>query len=142
MTPITGHSMTSAAIGVFVLWFGFDAGSTMAADWGAIGHIALTTNTAAAAGAVAATLFAWILFGKPDLTMPLNGGGAGLVVITAPCVFVSVGSAIIIGLVGGILVVASVLFFDRIRIDDPVGAISAHLTWGIWGTLAVGLFAQ
>ena len=145
VNPIPGHSITSATIGVFVLWFGwfgFNPGSTMAADWGAIGHIALTTNTAAAAGVVAATLFTWVRFGKPDLTMALNGGIAGLVAITAPCAFVSVGSSIIIGLLAGVLVVLSVLFFDRIRIDDPVGAISAHLTCGIWGTLAVGLFAQ
>jgi Amt family ammonium transporter len=143
--PIPGHSIALATIGVFVLWFGwfgFNPGSTMAADWTAIGHIALTTNTAAAAGAVAATLFAWIVLGKPDLTMALNGGIAGLVAITAPCAFVSVGSAIIIGLIAGVLVVSSVLFFDRIKVDDPVGAISAHLTCGIWGTLAVGLFAQ
>ena len=143
--PIPGHSITSATVGVFVLWFGwfgFNPGSTMAADWGAIGHIALTTNTAAAAGVVAATLFAWLVLGKPDLTMALNGGIAGLVAITAPCAFVSVGSSIIIGVVAGTLVVVSVLFFDRIRIDDPVGAISAHLTCGVWGTLALGLFAQ
>lgn len=123
-------------------WFGFNPGSTMAADWGSIGHIAVTTNTAAAAGVVAATLFAWVFLGKPDLTMALNGGIAGLVAITAPCAFVSVGSSIFIGLVAGTLVVLSVLFFDRIRVDDPVGAISAHLICGIWGTLAVGLFAQ
>ena len=145
INPIPGHSLTSATLGVFILWFGwfgFNPGSTMAADWGAIGHIALTTNTAAATGVVAATLLAWVLFGKPDLTMAINGGIAGLVGITAPCAFVSVGSSIIIGLVAGVLVILSVLFFDRIRIDDPVGAISAHLTCGIWGTLAVGLFAQ
>ncbi len=145
VSPIPGHSIALATLGVFVLWFGwfgFNPGSTMAADWGSIGHIALTTNTAAAAGVVAATLFAWIVLGKPDLTMALNGGIAGLVAITAPCAFVSVGSAIIIGLAAGVLVVSSVLFFDRIRVDDPVGAISAHLTCGIWGTLAVGLFAQ
>lgn len=145
INPIPGHSITSATLGVFVLWFGwfgFNPGSTMAADWGAIGHIALTTNTAAAAGVVAATLLTWVRFGKPDLTMAINGGIAGLVAITAPCAFVSVGSSIFIGLVAGVLVVLSVLFFDRIRIDDPVGAISAHLTCGIWGTLAVGLFAQ
>ena len=145
VSPIPGHSIALATLGVFVLWFGwfgFNPGSTMAADWGSIGHIALTTNSAAAAGVVAATLFAWIVLGKPDLTMALNGGIAGLVAITAPCAFVSVGSAILIGLVAGVLVVSSVLFFDRIKVDDPVGAISAHLTCGIWGTLAVGLFAQ
>ncbi len=145
INPIPGHSLTSATIGVFVLWFGwfgFNPGSTMAADWGAIAHIATTTNTAAAAAVIAATFTAWLLLGKPDLTMSINGGVAGLVAITAPCAFVSVGSSIIIGLVAGILVVLSVLFFDRIRIDDPVGAISAHLTCGVWGTLSVGLFAQ
>lgn len=145
INPIPGHSIALSTLGVFVLWFGwfgFNPGSTMAADWRAIGHIAVTTNTAAAAGAVAATVFAWIFLGKPDLTMALNGGIAGLVAITAPCAFVSVGSAMLIGLIAGVLVVLSVLFFDRIRVDDPVGAISAHLTCGIWGTLALGLFAQ
>ena len=145
INPIPGHSLTSATIGVFVLWFGwfgFNPGSTMAADWGAIGHIATTTNTAAASAVIAATFTAWLLLGKPDLTMSLNGGVAGLVAITAPCAFVSIGSSVIIGLIAGFLVVVSVLFFDRIRVDDPVGAISAHLSCGIWGTLALGLFAQ
>ena len=145
INPIPGHSMTSATLGVFILWFGwfgFNPGSTMGADWGAIGHIAATTNTAAAAAVIAATFTAWVLLGKPDLTMALNGGVAGLVAITAPCAFVSLGSSLAIGLVAGILVVLSVLAFDRIKVDDPVGAISAHLTCGIWGTLAVGLFAQ
>ncbi len=142
---IPGHNITSATTGLFILWFGwfgFNPGSTMAADWGAIGHIATTTNTSAAAGVVAATLTAWMFWGKPDLTISINGAIAGLVAITAPCAFVSVGSSLIIGLVAGILVVLSVLFFDRIHIDDPVGAISAHLTCGIWGTISVGLFAQ
>jgi len=145
INPIPGHSLTSATLGVFILWFGwfgFNPGSTMGADWGAIGHIAATTNTAAAAAVISATFTAWILLGKPDLTMALNGGVAGLVAITAPCAFVSLGSSLAIGLVAGILVVLSVLFFDRIKVDDPVGAISAHLTCGVWGTLAVGLFAQ
>jgi Amt family ammonium transporter len=145
INPIPGHNMTSAALGVFILWFGwfgFNPGSTMGADWGAIGHIAATTNTAAAAGVIAATFTAWVLLGKPDLTMALNGGVAGLVAITAPCAFVSLGSSLAIGLVAGILVVLSVLFFDRIKVDDPVGAVSAHLTCGAWGTIAVGLFAQ
>ena len=91
---------------------------------------------------ISATFTAWILLGKPDLTMALNGGVAGLVAITAPCAFVSLGSSLAIGLVAGVLVVLSVLAFDRIKVDDPVGAISAHLTCGVWGTLAVGLFAQ
>ncbi|MFQ5741709.1 MAG: ammonium transporter, partial [Acidobacteriota bacterium] len=145
INPIPGHNMSSATLGVFILWFGwfgFNPGSTMAADWGAIGHIAATTNTAAAAAVISATFTAWVLLGKPDLTMALNGGVAGLVAITAPCAFVSLGSSLAIGLVAGILVVLSVLFFDRIKVDDPVGAISAHLTCGAWGTLAIGLFAE
>ncbi len=143
--PIPGHSIPLATIGTFVLWFGwfgFNPGSTMAADWAAIARIAVTTNTAAAGGAVAASLAAWLLLGKPDLTMILNGSLAGLVAITAPCAFVSVGSSLIIGLVAGLLVVLSVLFFDRVRVDDPVGAISVHLVCGMFGTLALGLFAQ
>ncbi len=145
INPIPGHSIALATLGMFVLWFGwfgFNPGSTMAADWSAIGRIAVTTNTAAAGGAVAAALTAWMLLGKPDLTMILNGALAGLVAITAPCAFVSVPSSLIIGLAGGVLVVLAVLFFDRVRIDDPVGAISVHLVCGVFGTLAVGLFAQ
>lgn len=145
INPIPGHNITAATIGTFVLWFGwfgFNPGSTMAADWNAIGRIAVTTNTAAAAGAVAASIMAWIFLGKPDLSMILNGSLAGLVAITAPCAFVSVPSSLIIGIVAGVLVVVSVLFFDRIKVDDPVGAISVHLVNGAFGTLAVGLFAQ
>ena len=143
--PIPGHSIALGTLGVFVLWFGwfgFNPGSAMAADPGAIARIAVTTNTAAAGAAVAASVTAWLLLGKPDLTMILNGGLAGLVAITAPCAFVSVPSSLIIGLLAGVLVVLSVLFFDRIKIDDPVGAISVHLVCGAFGTLAVGLFAQ
>ena len=143
--PIPGHNIALATLGTFVLWFGwfgFNPGSTMAADWADIARIAVTTNTAAAGGAVAASLTAWILLKKPDLTMILNGSLAGLVAITAPCAFVSVPSSLIIGVVAGILVVLSVLFFDRVKVDDPVGAISVHLVGGIFGTLAVGLFAQ
>ena len=143
--PIPGHSIALGTIGVFVLWFGwfgFNPGSTMAADPGAIARIAVTTNTAAAGGAVAASLAAWLLLGKPDLTMILNGALAGLVAITAPCAFVSAPSSLIIGLIAGVLVVGSVLFFDRLKVDDPVGAISVHLVCGAFGTVAVGLFAQ
>ncbi len=145
VTPIPGHSMTSATLGTFVLWFGwfgFNPGSTMAADWNAIARIATTTNTAAAAAAVSASIAAWLLLKKPDLTMILNGALAGLVAITAPCAFVSVGSSLIIGLGAGVLVVLSVLFFDRIKVDDPVGAISVHLAGGVYGTLMLGLLAQ
>lgn len=143
--PLPGHSLALATIGVFVLWFGwfgFNPGSTMAADAGAIGRIAVATNTAAAAAAITASLTAWILLGKPDLSMILNGGLAGLVAITAPCAFVSIPSSLVIGLIAGVLVVLSVLFFDKVKIDDPVGAISVHLVCGIFGTISVGLFAQ
>ena len=143
--PIPGHSMTSATVGVFVLWFGwfgFNPGSTMGADWASIAHIAVTTNTAAATASISALLTMWIVAGKPDLSMTLNGGLAGLVAITAPCAFVSVGSAFLIGILAGILVVFSVFFFDRIKIDDPVGAVSVHMANGVWGTIALGLFAD
>jgi Amt family ammonium transporter len=143
--PLPGHSMTSATLGVFVLWFGwfgFNPGSTMAADAAAIGRIAVATNTAAAAAAIAASVTAWLLLGKPDLSMMLNGALAGLVAITAPCAFVSIESSLIIGLIAGFLVVVAVLFFDKIKIDDPVGATSVHLVCGVFGTLCVGLFAQ
>jgi Amt family ammonium transporter len=143
--PIPGHSLTSATLGVFVLWFGwfgFNPGSTMAADWASIAHIAVTTNTAAATASISALLMMWWVGGKPDLSMTLNGGLAGLVAITAGCAFVSVGSAFVIGVLAGILVVSSVMFFDRIKIDDPVGAVSVHMANGVWGTFAVGLFAN
>jgi Amt family ammonium transporter len=143
--PLPGHSIALATIGVFVLWFGwfgFNPGSTMAADAGAIGRIAVATNTAAAAAAISASITAWMLLGKPDLTMILNGALAGLVAITAACAFVSIPSSLVIGLVAGVLVVVSVLFFDKIKIDDPVGATSVHLVCGIFGTICVGLFAQ
>jgi Amt family ammonium transporter len=142
---IPGHNMTSAAIGVFVLWFGwfgFNPGSTMAADGASIAHIAVTTNVAAAAGTLSSMITAWIFLKKPDLGITLNGSLAGLVAITAPCAFVSVPSALIIGLVSGVLVVGAVLFFDRIRIDDPVGATAVHLANGVFGTIALGLFAD
>jgi Amt family ammonium transporter len=142
---IPGHNLALATIGTFILWFGwfgFNPGSTMAADAGAIAHIAVTTNTAAAGAIITATITSWLLLGKPDLGMTLNGCLAGLVAITAPCAFVSVGSALIIGLIAGVLVVLAVMMFDRLRLDDPVGALSVHLVNGIFGTLCVGLFAQ
>jgi Amt family ammonium transporter len=145
VNPIPGHNMTAATIGVFVLWlgwFGFNPGSTMAADAKAIAHICVTTNTAAAAASLSALVTAILLLGKPDLSMILNGCLAGLVAITAPCAWVSVESSLIIGLIAGVLVVVAVLFFDRVQIDDPVGALSVHLVNGIWGTLAIGLFAN
>ncbi len=146
VNPIYGHNMSMVTLGGLVLWFGwfgFNPGSTMGVgDGRAIAHVAVTTNIAAAAAILGATVTAWILQGKPDLSMIVNGALAGLVAITAPCAFVGVGSAAIIGLIAGILVVFAVSFFDRLHIDDPVGALSVHLVNGIFGTLAVGLFAQ
>ena len=145
VSPIPGHNMLAAMLGCFILWlgwFGFNPGSTMAAIPGDIAHIAVTTNMAAASGLIVATLMAWKLLGKPDLSMTLNGALAGLVAITAPCAFVTVPASIMIGSIAGALVVLAVLFFDRLKIDDPVGALSVHLVNGIWGTLALGLFAK
>ena len=145
INPIPGHNLSMATLGTFVLWFGwfgFNPGSTMSADPIAISHVAITTNMAAAMAIISATLLSWVLLGKPDLGMTLNGCLAGLVAITAPCAFVSVSSSLIIGFIAGILVVLAVVFFDKIRIDDPVGALSVHLVNGIFGTICVGLFAQ
>jgi Amt family ammonium transporter len=111
-------------------------------DGSAIAHIIVTTNISAALGALSATAVGWLLLKKPDLGMILNGTLAGLVGITAPCAVVTVEASAIIGLVAGALVVLSVLFFDKIKIDDPVGAISVHLVNGIWGTLAVAIFGN
>lgn len=146
MKPIPGHNLSLATLGVFILWlgwFGFNPGSTMSAgDGSAISHVFVTTNTAAVAAIITSMLTAWLMLKKPDLTMILNGCLAGLVAITAPCAFVTVKASIVIGAVAGVLVVLSVIFFDRIKIDDPVGALSVHLVNGIWGTLALGIFAD
>ncbi len=143
---IPGHNLSIATLGCLILWigwFGFNPGSTMSVgDGSAIAHIALTTNLGAAAGAVSATVTAWLVFGKPDLSMIINGILAGLVAVTAGCAFYGYVPAVVIGLIGGIIVVFSVIFFDKIGIDDPVGAISVHLVNGSWGTLAVGIFGQ
>jgi Amt family ammonium transporter len=143
---IAGHNLPLVMIGVFILWFGwygFNAGSTLGmSDPYVVGRVALNTTLAPAAGAIAAMLTAWLKFGKPDLTIALNGSLAGLVGITAPCMVVDFGAAIAIGLVAGILVVYGVIWLNAIRIDDPVGAIPVHGLCGIWGTLAVGLFGQ
>jgi len=143
---IPGHNIPLASLGVFILWFGwfgFNAGSTTSGTNLSIATIAVTTNLAAAAGAILAMYTTWIKFGKPDTSMALNGALAGLVAITAPCASVSPLSAIIIGAVAGILVVFSVEFIDKVlHVDDPVGAISVHGVCGAWGTLSVGLFAQ
>lgn len=144
ISAIPGHNMTAATIGCLILWFGwfgFNPGSTMGVDALAIAEIALTTNTAAAMGALVATAVAWIVLGKPDLGMTLNGCLAGLVAVTAPCAFITVPASALIGAIAGVLVVFGVLFFDKIRADDPVGATSVHLLNGVFGTLCVGLFA-
>ncbi len=143
ISPIPGHNMALATLGALILWlgwFGFNPGSTMEANPIKIAHIALTTAMAASVGMVVSCLYAWLRIGKPDLTMIINGSLAGLVSITAPCDNVSILGSVVIGGIAGFIVVESVLFFDRIRIDDPVGAISVHLINGVWGTLAVGLF--
>ncbi|MBT5094992.1 MAG: ammonium transporter, partial [Halobacteriovoraceae bacterium] len=131
------------ALGVFILWFGwfgFNAGSTTVGDL-SIGRIAITTNLAGSMGALAAMITSWLLFKKPEPTMTLNGALAGLVSITAGCATTTPLGAMAIGLVGGVLVVFSVLFVERVlRVDDPVGAISVHGVCGAWGTLACGLF--
>ncbi len=140
--PILGHNLSLAALGVFILWFGwfgFNPGSTTTADK-SIALIFVNTNLAAAAGAILAMITSWIKFGKPEIGMTLNGALAGLVGITAPCATVSPTSALAIGAVAGILVVFSVLFFDKLMIDDPVGAIAVHGVGGAWGTLAAGIF--
>ena len=140
--PILGHNMPLAALGVFILWlgwFGFNPGSTTAANKD-IAMIFVNTNLAAAAGCVLAMFTSWAKFGKPEIGMSLNGALAGLVAITSPCASVSPFSSVIIGAIAGVIVVMAVLFFDRIRIDDPVGAISVHGVCGAWGTLAAGIF--
>ncbi len=145
VNAIPGHSITLAILGVFILWFGwfgFNPGSTVAGTDLSIATIAVTTNLAAAAGAILAMIVTWLKFGKPDVGMTGNGAIAGLVAITAPCAVVSPLSAIIIGAIAGIVVVFAVEFFDRIRVDDPVGAISVHGVCGAFGTLSAGLFAE
>ncbi len=141
---IPGHSLTLAALGVFILWlgwFGFNPGSTTAATTD-IARIAVNTNLSAAAGAVLAMFTSWAILKKPELGMSLNGALAGLVGITAACANVSPASSVAIGAIAGVLVVLSVLFFDRIKVDDPVGAISVHGVCGAWGTLAAAIFNE
>ena len=143
--PIFPHSMPLATIGVFLLWFGwfgFNGGSVLSADAGAISMVFVTTTIAGAAGVVGAMIATNFLLKHLDLTMVLNGALAGLVGITAGADQMSVLDAAAIGLVAGLLVVSSVLLLDKLEIDDPVGAISVHLVCGIWGTLAVGLFGS
>jgi Amt family ammonium transporter len=142
--PIPGHNMTSAALGVLILWlgwFGFNPGSTMAAmDGTAISHVLVNTNMGAVFGTLGATITAWVLLKKPDLSMILNGCLAGLVAITAPCAFVTITSGCIIGFIAGVIAVLAVIFFDKMKLDDPVGALAVHLVNGVFGTIALGLF--
>lgn len=143
--PIPGHNMPLATIGVFLLWlgwFGFNGGSVLSADPGATSRTLMTTCVAAAAGGLGAMFTSWFVSKKPDLSMGLNGILAGLVGITAGADQMYMWSALSIGAIAGIIVVYSVMFFDKIKIDDPVGAISVHLVCGIWGTLAVGIFGD
>jgi Amt family ammonium transporter len=143
---IPGHNIPLAMLGVFLLWFGwygFNGASTLDGSSPDIARVCVTTTLAASAGAIGAMGFSWLWFKKPDASMTMNGALAGLVAITAPCGVVSPAASIIIGFIGGILVVLSVEFIDKVlKIDDPVGAASVHLTCGIWGTLAVGLWGQ
>lgn len=143
---IAGHSIPLASLGVFILWFGwfgFNPGSTLSVGNGdLIARVAINTNLAAAAGGILAMATVWKMFGKPDLSMAMNGALAGLVAITAPCAFIEPWAAITIGAIGGILVVFGVVILDKLRIDDPVGAVPVHALNGLWGTLAVGIFGQ
>ncbi len=142
--PIPGHSMPLATIGVFLLflgWFGFNGGSVLSADPRGVSYVFVTTALAAASGAIASMLVSWIVLKKPDLSMALNGVLAGLVGITAGADVIGMGDSILVGAIAGVIVVFSIIFFDRIKIDDPVGAISVHGICGMWGTIAVGFFS-
>jgi Amt family ammonium transporter len=145
--PIPGHNMPYAVLGTIILWFGwfgFNPGSTLSVDYGGFGYfgyVALTTNMAAAAGALGGIGTAWLVLNKPDISMMLNGVLAALVAITAASGFVAPWAAIVIGAVSGAIAVVGVIFVERIGIDDPIGAVSVHGMAGVWGTLATGLFA-
>lgn len=144
--PIPGHNMSLATIGLFVLWlgwFGFNPGSTMSmSNPSDVALILMTTNTAAIAGVITSTAISWIFLGKPDLGMTINGCLAGLVAVTAGAAYVDVLSSLIIGAIAGTIVVFAVLMFDKLKLDDPVGATSVHLANGVFGTICVGLFAK
>jgi Amt family ammonium transporter len=143
---IPGHNIPLASLGVFILWFGwfgFNPGSTLSvANGDLIARVAINTNLAAAAGGIASLFIVWKLFGKPDLSMAMNGALAGLVAITAPCAFVDPIPSIAIGAIAGVIVVFGVILLDKIGIDDPVGAFPVHGLNGVWGTLAVGVFGK
>lgn len=143
--PIFGHSMPFATVGVFLLWFGwygFNGGSVLTADPGAISLVCVNTSLAAAAGVAGAVVTSWVVLKTPDLSMALNGALAGLVGVTAGADVVLPMESIVIGLIAGLLVVLAVIGFDKVKIDDPVGAISVHLVCGVWGTLAAGIFGE
>src|ERR671932_199610 len=146
--PIPGHNIPYAVLGTIILWFGwfgFNPGSTLGVVTGDrvgyFGYVALTTNLAAAAGAVGGVATAWIVLRKPDVSMMLNGALAALVAVTAACGFVAPWAAIVIGLVSGLLAVTGVLLVERLGLDDPIGAVAVHGASGVWGTVATGLFA-
>jgi Amt family ammonium transporter len=143
---LPGHNLPMAVIGTLILafgWFGFNTGSTLSASDSRIGLIATNTMLASAGGTLAALLYLWEAYGKPDIAMACNGLLGGLVAITAPCAFVSPIAAVLIGVVAGLLVVWTVMVFERwFKLDDPVGAIAVHGTCGIWGALALGLLAD
>lgn len=144
VNEIAGHNQVFTAVSVLLLWvgwFGFNAGSTLAVDGAFFGYVALNTNLAAAAGTIAAMIISWVVMGKADVPMMLNGALAGLVAITASCAFVDVWASVIIGGIAGILVFYSIRFFEKRKIDDPIYALSVHGTAGIWGTLSTGFFA-
>lgn len=141
---LAGHNQVYTALAVLILWvgwFGFNAGSTVSVDGAFFGLVALNTNLAAGAGAVAATFISWVVLGKPDISMILNGALAGLVAITASCAFVDVWASVVIGFIAGILVFYSIRFLEKRKIDDPIFALSVHGTAGVWGTLSTGFFA-
>ena len=144
--PIPGHHIPMAVVGCFILafgWFGFNAGSTLAGTDLRIAVVAVNTMLAGAAGAFTSYIFMWVRYGKPDISMSVNGLLAGLVAITAPCAFVTSPVAVLIGAIAGILCCLSVFFVERVlKVDDPVGAVSVHGTNGAWGVLALGLFAD
>ena len=145
--PIPGHNIPFAVLGTLILWFGwfgFNPGSTLSVDFGGFGYfgyVALTTNIAAATGAVTGMVIAWLKLGKPDISMMLNGALGALVAITAASGFVAPWAAIVIGAGSGVIAVFGVIFVERIGIDDPIGAVAVHGMSGVWGTLACGLFA-
>lgn len=141
---LAGHNQVFTALSVLLLWvgwFGFNAGSTLTVDNAFFGFVAVNTNLAAAAGTIAAMIVSWIVLGKADVPMMLNGALAGLVAITASCAFVATWAAVLIGFIAGILVFYSIRFFENRGIDDPIAALSVHGTAGVWGTLSTGFFA-